>query len=153
MQIIEANLLTIATGIIGHQVNLQGKMGAGLASQIRYRWPPAYYKYRKACDGSDEQYCLSLGKIQLVKVKYEPPLFIANLAAQVGISRTVQQTNYEALALCLSKLYYVSLRLQLVSYLPYGLGCGLGGGDWEVVAQLIANNCPNAVICRQPEKK
>lgn len=33
--------------VICHQVNCQGVMGAGLAKQIRIRWPEVYVDYKK----------------------------------------------------------------------------------------------------------
>ena len=38
--------------IICQQVNCMGVMGAGLAAQIRRKWPNVYNEYRKRCTTS-----------------------------------------------------------------------------------------------------
>ena len=32
-------------------------------------------------------------------------------------------------------------------YVPYMMGCGLGGGDWPTYREIIRNACPGARIC------
>lgn len=44
-QIVHGNLLDIESGIIAHQVNCKGVMGAGLAKQIRLKYPIVYQAY------------------------------------------------------------------------------------------------------------
>ena len=44
-----SNLLNIRSGVICHQVNCIGAMGAGLALQIRNKWPIVYEKYKEDC--------------------------------------------------------------------------------------------------------
>ena len=39
------DLLKIDNGIICHQVNAMGKMGAGIALSIRKKWPVVYNDY------------------------------------------------------------------------------------------------------------
>ena len=56
-------------------------------------------------------------------------------------------TDYDALALCLSKLHRKSLDLELNPFLPYKLGWSGGRGEWSVVRSLIQQHCPNAIIC------
>lgn len=143
MQIIYQDLLKIKQGIIAHQCNCKGKMGAGLAKQIRRRYPVVYSKYKQACD----RQLFTLGKIQIIKVS-DTPLYVANLAGQDDYGFSGQYTNYEALSQCLAKLYAKSLELNLTPYLPYGIGCGLAGGNWETVSLLIEHHCPNAVVCQ-----
>lgn len=142
MKIIKQDLLKIQQGIIAHQCNCQGKMGAGLAKQIRRRYPVVYSKYKQACD----RHLFTLGKIQLIKVNNA--LYVANLAGQDDYGNSCQYTDYDALSQCLAKLYAKSLELNLTPYLPYGIGCGLAGGNWETALLLIENHCPNAVVCR-----
>jgi hypothetical protein len=56
-------------------------------------------------------------------------------------------TDYDALALCLSKLHHKSLDLELTPFLPYKLGWSGGRGEWSVGSPLIEQHGPNAVIC------
>jgi hypothetical protein len=33
-------------------------------------------------------------------------------------------------------------------YIPYNMGCGLGGGDWEIVSGIIEETLPDAIIVK-----
>lgn len=137
---IAGDLLKVEQGIIAHQVNLKGKMGAGLALQIRRRYPAVWEQYRQ------DYRQLQLGQVQFVRVNES--LYVANLAAQADYGIDRRQTDYDALALCLAELSNVSRQLNLTPYLPHGIGCGLAGGDWRVVCSLIRPHCPEAIVCR-----
>ena len=121
---------------ICQQVNCKGVMGAGLAMQICIQWPVVYRRYLELCHGNDGN---KLGTYQEVLV--EPKLYVVNLFGQNGYSRGERQTNYAALAAalfsffrdCAQKYQDVTIRL------PYGLGCGLAGGDWDTVLDIISD--------------
>lgn len=90
----------------------------------------------KSSGGNDGN---KLGTYQEVLV--EPKLYVVNLFGQNGYSRGERQTNYAALAAalfsffrdCAQKYQDVTIRL------PYGLGCGLAGGDWDTVLDIISD--------------
>lgn len=136
------NLLDITEGIIAHQVNTLGVMGAGIAKQIKHKYPFNYQAYKEAYANQE----LTLGKVILTQVGYN--LHVANIVAQSNIGTSKRQTDYNALATGLARLYEHSKELALIPYLPYLIGCGLGGGDWSVVCNLISDHCPNAIICK-----
>lgn len=85
---------------ICQQVNCRGVMGAGLALQIRCKWPVVYRRYLGLCYGSDGN---KLGMYQEVLV--EPNLYIVNLFGQDGYGRSERQTNYAALATALFSFF------------------------------------------------
>ena len=151
---IKYNLLDIQYGAIllrrrfaiAHQVNCMGVMGAGLALQIRDRWPEVYRKYRKYCNPEAGDNQLRLGSVQILKVGDN--LFVANLAGQYNYGCGQQHTDYDALRTCLTKLSSWAASASLPVYLPYKMGCNLGGGDWETVSQIISECCPAAIICK-----
>lgn len=127
--------------ILGHQVNLRGVMGAGIARQIKGAFPPAFALYREAID----QHALSLGDVQLLQVG--PSRWIANIAGQNGIGwRVGPQTDYAALKCAFGKLAELTEGTTLRIGLPYGIGCGLAGGDWDIVSQIIAERLPQAML-------
>ena len=74
MRYVKGNILDSDADAILHQVNCQGVMGAGLAKQIRGRYPNVYEKYKNACV-NDKRECktlgvshsMLLGKIQVVR--------------------------------------------------------------------------------------
>lgn len=147
LSIIDGDLIhLLRTGtiqVLAHQVNCQGVMGAGLARQIRGVYPAAYHDYRQA---------LRLGDLQLGGVRATPvgPMrFIAHLAGQDGFGRGRRHTDYVALRSALESLAAWHRDFaETVIGIPYGIGCGLGGGDWAVVANLIADALPAARVVR-----
>jgi O-acetyl-ADP-ribose deacetylase (regulator of RNase III) len=46
MQHVKGNILNVEQGVICQQVNCKLIMGAGLAKQIRNKWPQVYTEYR-----------------------------------------------------------------------------------------------------------
>jgi O-acetyl-ADP-ribose deacetylase (regulator of RNase III) len=140
MKVIKGDLLAIESGIICHQVNCKGVMGAGLAKSLRAKYPVCFESYSKYCNAGQ----FKLGMVQFCKVN--PQLFICNLAGQNSYGTGKRQTDYDALVACLTKLHAKSIELGLIPYIPYKMGCGLAGGDWNVVSNLIEAHCPNAVI-------
>jgi hypothetical protein len=69
------------------------------------------------------------------------------MAAQNVHGSKKRYTDYEALALFLSKLQGKSLELQLTPFLPHKLGWSGGRGEWSAVRSLIEQHCPNAITC------
>lgn len=131
VSIVCSDLLTSHYEVIAHQVNCKGVMGAGLAKQIRSRYPDVYTSYKKVCNTQTDL----LGKVQLVAT---PDCRVANLFSQSDYGTGKCYTNYEALATCLTKLRYRMEVLGLKELgLPYGLGCGLAGGNWKIVYEII----------------
>lgn len=128
---IEGDILTEPTRdkitLICHQVNCRGVMGAGLAKQIRNKWPVVFDEYVKVCFPG------RLGDFQSVKVASR--LYVVNLFGQLNYGRDKRQTNYAALG---SALFRAMQCCPNGTFrIPYGLGCGLAGGNWVTVLSLI----------------
>jgi len=49
IKIVKGDLLTTKTNLICHQVNPYGIMGAGVALQIKERFPKVYQEYKRYC--------------------------------------------------------------------------------------------------------
>ena len=76
---IKGDLLTADVKIRGHQVNCRGVMGAGIAKQVREKYPEAFEQYKALCD----QFGSSLlGHTQFVTC--HDGTIIANMFAQDG---------------------------------------------------------------------
>ena len=154
IKIIEGDLFCSDARIITHQVNCQGKMGSGVALQVKRKYPNVYNEYMKVCSTG------MLGKIQIVPVdskwngyhsgsllipKYER--FICNMFAQNNYGHDynhVQYTNIEALEKCMKELWYV-VHAKNGNFgdkiaMPYKIGCCRGGADWNTVYGLIEKN-------------
>jgi len=140
MNILPIDILTVTSGTICHQVNCQRKMGAGLALAIRRKWPQVYKDYLAA-----EQ---ELGNVVITEVA--PGLFVASLFAQEFYGKGETYTDYKALEICLRKVRESAAK---PIHIPSGMGCGLGGGNWEIVQEIIARTIPDAVICRKENEQ
>jgi O-acetyl-ADP-ribose deacetylase (regulator of RNase III) len=142
--IINQDLLEVPIGIIAHQCNSKGVMGAGLASQIKKKWYNVYSEYRSAYEITG----LPLGSVLLVRANDN--VYVANIIAQesYGRDRSTVYTDYEALKQGLVICNKYSELLGIPLYVPYRIGCGLAGGDWELVIKIIRSVAPNAVICK-----
>lgn len=139
---INQDILKIQVGIVCHQVNCQGKMGAGIALKIKRKWPQVYEDYLAGLKAGS----LSLGKSQLVQVT--PKIAVCNMAAQDRYGRDKRYTDYEALARCLLHLQDMNYPAHWPVCFPYKIGCVNAGGDWKVVKALIGDIFPNAYICK-----
>jgi len=139
-KVINGNILNIAQGIICHQVNCKGVMGAGIALQIRRKWPKVYADYREAYMKG----LIFLGNITTTEVS--PGLFVANLCGQDRYGRApgVVYTDYPALSVCMALV----AKSQRQVYIPHGMGCVNAGGDWTLVNDMIDRYISNAIVVK-----
>ena len=136
--IINKDITTITEGVIVHQVNNKHVMGAGLAKQLRAKYPQHYADYLRQP--------LNLGDV--VATLINKNLVVCGLVAQDGYGRDKCYTVYNALAKSLMKVNKLATLANKPVYIPYGIGCGLAGGDWSIVESLIRRCCPQAIICK-----
>jgi O-acetyl-ADP-ribose deacetylase (regulator of RNase III) len=114
--------------IMVQQVNCQGKMGSGLAKAIRDKYPMVYEQYR----AEYELEVLDLGYTSYIEV--ETDKYVANICGQKFYGYDGKRyTDYEALRTGLEDVRMVAETLNLDVVIPYRIGCGLGGGDWDGV--------------------
>ena len=131
MKIIEGNLLDCPEGIniIAHGCNCFHTMGAGIARQIKERYPEAYQADKETSYGLKSK----LGTFSYAKSGF---IKIANLYTQFNCGGQ-RELNYEALYNCLVNLRdainHGSNSNSYVLGLPFLIGCGLAGGDARIV--------------------
>lgn len=142
MKIIKGNILHVKDGYIFHQVNCLGVMGAGLALQIKQNFPNVFKHYQNLVKQENSDL---LGKAQVVTV--EDNLKVVNVFGQLKIGRNERQTNYDALERAFSSMNE-EIRNSDKVYFPYGFGCGLAGGDWDIVSNLIIKYFPNVIFVK-----
>ena len=127
------------SGLILHQVNCQGVMGAGVARAIRNKWPEVYTEYTEFCDthyGSHGDGLL--GSFSITPVKHN--IWVGNLFGQKFFGRGQRYTSYDALDSSL-KLAADWCNSHCVTDIHFPqIGCGLGGGEWWIVENLIQGN-------------
>ncbi len=146
METIDKDITTLTKGVIVHCVNCRNQMGRGVASAIAHRWPEVKIQYHIFCSQKDPGELL--GKYNLVLIDSE--LAVVNLFGQFnygnGEKDGVLYANYNAI-----DLGFRSLREFLGDvpiYIPYKFACGLAGGDWDTVSNIIEKHFPQCVACK-----
>lgn len=141
IKIVEGNAIDAYLGgdidILLHVANTQGKMGSGIAKEIRNRVPTAYDNY---------MYEHKHGGLNLGEVTLDDDGNCFNLHAQKDYGYDGKRyINYGALAECvhavynyiLYSTYHLGDRKGLKIGFPYLMGCGLAGGEWSVVSEVL----------------
>lgn len=145
---IKCDIFESGADVILHQVNCQGAMNSGIAKQVREKFPVVFNAYNTFCSIKDNKSEL-LGTAQFIRVDEGGYAgYIVNLFAQENFGYDGKcYTDYAALRKCLEDVnnYFDGA----VIAIPYRIGCARGGGDWNVVYQMIEeifdNN--NVLIC------
>ena len=120
-----------------HQTNCFGTMGAGIAKQIARKYPEVKDMDRRLFRllGADELF----GTIRIVKCN--DGRCCVNMYAQYGYGRGVNTayTDYAKLQACLNSLeeFLSNLPDETPVAFPYKIGCGLAGGDWTIVSEML----------------
>lgn len=129
------SLFSSGADLLVQQVNCQGVMGAGLAKQIAFHYPEVYREYKAFC----QKYATSaemLGKVLIVETYGDT--YVANIFAQDKYGRNGCFTDYAALKEGFTKVAESAKTANMSVAIPYGIGCGLAGGNWEIVNSIIA---------------
>lgn len=130
------DLLEVKTGIIVHGCNARGTMGKGVAKAVKARYPGAYHLYRGMHRGPG----LTVGHIIPYGVPTLAPrteLLIVNAITQENYGTDKRQVDYEGLYRCFSQIPYLAQSYQLPDVHFPLIGCGLAGGDWDIVEAII----------------
>jgi len=140
VEIIEGNLLDFPSKInfIAHSCNTHNAMGAGIAYQIKYRYPNAYSADCHAMMNNDNQ----LGWYSFAVTDATQNKGIYNMYTQdkIGGNRAV---NYEAFYVALKKVAdHIEWQMkheeeEKTLGLPWGISCGLAGGNWGIISSMI----------------
>ena len=133
MKVIVGDITEVKHGYICHQVNCKRVAGAGLALQIRRKWPDWYTHYLATKP--------VLGKADVYKVGNG--LYVVSLYAQNGYGRAGRYTDYDALRKSLEAIKHLD-----DLYIPYGMGAGLAGGDWSMILSILEEIVPHATLVR-----
>lgn len=139
MKIVCGDILSVNHGVIVHQVNCKRVMGAGLALQIRRKYPQHFADYMVAEP--------KLGDIVITRVHSK--LYIIGVYGQYSYGRYGLYTNYSALRTAMIKAACFAAQKNLQMFIPYGIGCGLAGGDWSQVEKVLSSIVGNYVIVRK----
>lgn len=122
--------------MVAHVVNDIGVYGAGFSGAVLKRWPHVYKDFKK----------MELGTVdfRLARSIYSPEkawldpdrIVVAHMCAQKGVGTNKVRIQYHMLADCLSEIKMLSDGDGFSIHMPR-IGCGLAGGDWQVVEEII----------------
>lgn len=139
IKIVNGDLLQSNLPLIAHQTNCLGVMGAGIAKVIKNKWSNVYTSYSSFCKRLKYSKENLLGKCQVCITEDRPINLVANLFGEYSFTESVapyenRHTDYDALkeALVYLKAFCKSGNITEIG-IPYKLGCGLAGGDWDGV--------------------
>jgi O-acetyl-ADP-ribose deacetylase (regulator of RNase III) len=135
----KGNLLEqVKTGIIVHGCNSLGVMGAGFAEGVRDMYPHVFKAYRSRF----ETHGLTLGQVvwarALEDASRQPVLAFANAITQDRLAsrRGDVVVSYDAIRDAFVTIRKAAEKTGFEVHFPL-IGCGLAGGTWDKVSQLI----------------
>lgn len=131
------------SGVLIHQVNCKKVAGAGIALAIAKRWPGWKNAYLKTQPHLGTAFAWQDDATGVV---------VISLYAQDGYGTNKRQTDYGAFKTAIGQAAQM-IAAQYADkpvYIPSHIGCGLAGGDWNIVKPLLAANLPSATIVTLP---
>jgi O-acetyl-ADP-ribose deacetylase (regulator of RNase III) len=136
MKVIEGNLLDVKRGIICHQVNTYGVMGAGLALAIKRKFPGVNKDYENYCKKSGFSEDILHGTVLYADTT---SVIVANVFSQHSFDKEFgTKTDLKLIEIAFKDILKKAKSNQMDVYIPYKYGCGLAGGDWnEVVSTFM----------------
>lgn len=140
MKIKTGNLLDIRAGTILHQVNCRGVVG-GLAAALHHKYPDAFKPYFEACRRGAQ---FALGTF--VHAEAVPGLFIGHVFGQLEPGAN---TDLSAVKSALDDATFLAPSDTV--FAPYKMGCGIGGGDWDVYSAALVDCFPGITIVQRLE--
>lgn len=132
----KGDLLESDCNVIIHQANCFTTMGSGIAKQIKAKYPEAYQ--------ADLNYHIPSGDMRRLGgfsvVKTIDGKFVVNMYSQFRYGKGKLHTDYsafqKALKIIMMSVLHSGIRPMKIG-MPYNIGCGLAGGDWNRVLEII----------------
>ena len=132
VKLVYGDLLDAKETYIAHQVNCYGMMGRGVALQIKNRYPDIFRRYQDYCN--EHKVKNLIGRLLLIPT--DDGKVICNLFGQERFGYGKQYTDIAALSKAMNSLAKIVPTNEPIA-MPYMIGCGNGGADWNIVHQLI----------------
>ena len=152
----------VGINVIAHSCNCQNVMGGGIAKQIKDRYPQAFEadterwsnEYNDGgnwrCQIGDYSKAVIETQLSDLDLIYSSDArtnlshaTIYNLYTQSGYSTSKREVNYEyfwrAMKAMQEDLLFNQheLNVRQVVGVPYGISCGLAGGNWKIIKAII----------------
>ena len=137
LNIINGNLLDSDCQYIAHQCNCHSQRGAGLASAIFKAFPWTDVYSNRSERGND---AALFGSISVHGDPKQGQRYVINIYAQLkpgkpSAGRDSAASRLEAFGNALDQIAELP-KLKSIGF-PYGIGCGLAGGDWRKYEPLL----------------
>jgi len=151
LQVINKDIIDVTEGMIVHQVNCRGKMGSGLAGQLRLKYPVIYKKYIELYNSYIEsgETIKILGTAQIVPISEKLRIINAFTQFNYGYDGKLY-TDYGAIEEVFARLKIINIKKTQI-YVPYKYGSGLGGGNWDLVQKVIHKVYPEVIVCKRDQ--
>ena len=134
MKIIEGDIIHARETFICHQTNCVSNRGAGLAAYLfkHFPWADCYSERIDSVDNDEP------GHID-VRGDGAGERYVVNMMAQFYPGKTrFQDAREHYFKLCLIELISLSRGHRNSTFaFPWGIGCGLAGGDWKVYEEML----------------
>lgn len=139
LNFVNGDILKTKANIIVQSVNHQGVMGSGLAKQIKNKYPDIIHGYVQVCNSKKYRWLMNTGYVYWytgfsTDGSYQQ---IACVFGQENYGTDRRHTNYISLLNGITSVFEYAESQGFSVAIPYGIGCGLGGGDWEIVLTMI----------------
>lgn len=133
------------TKIIVHCCNNIGGWGSGFVVSLSERWTAPEKAYRKLHEDNPKDFHKLLGSVQFIPV--EDDVFVANIIGQNGVRGhgNPRPVVYEALETGLHTVGGKAIEENASVHMPR-IGCGLAGGSWAIVEEIIQRTIKVPVI-------
>lgn len=124
---------------IVHGCNAQGRMGSGIALEVKERFPEAYDAYMKHYSSTG----LVTGEIIPFPVR-EDIILVNGITQEFYGYDGKRYVSYDAIQNVFSKTYELMDAFGSRSTLHFPLiGAGLAGGDWDIISTIIDKTVPD----------
>lgn len=148
------DIANVNRGIILHGVNCQGVMGSGVAKALKDKYPQIYTSYQNYIYHTDKEELL--GSIDPVSINEN--LSIINCFTQVFYGYDKKKyVSYDAIDNVFRQAAaYQSLKKDTLTGIPLPIyypmiGSGLGGGNWNVISEIIKSRVNYSICVRMLE--
>lgn len=128
--------------IIAHGVNCRDKMGSGVAKALYTKWPNVKDAYHSL---TEQRWDLNPeDKLGMAQPVYVLDKFVVNCFTQLNYGYDGQlYVSYDAVRESMQKtLEFCQMHNENELAIPK-IGCGLAGGDWSVVKEILEDVFPN----------
>lgn len=135
---IKGSILDAPQKYIAHGCNAQNKMGSGVAKVLFEEYTEVKEVYHNFCKERLSKYSRKsdlLGDVCVVELKNQKHKCVFNCFTQEYYGYSGYKfVNYDAIYNCFKEL---SRRLYKKEIAIPKIGCGLAGGNWEIVSRII----------------